>query len=114
MGYDERELAWAAGFFDGEGSMSPHIDKRPGRRPSLQLEIEQTSQQPLERFRRAVGQGGRITLRKPRAVTRKPLWRLHYYGPAAFEVARLLYPYLCQPKQEQIRRAIRVVEDVAA
>ncbi len=114
MGYDEKELAWAAGFFDGEGHMSPHIDKRPGRSPSFQLEIEQTDRRPLERFKRAVGQGGSITMRKPRAIGRKPLYRLHYYSAAAFETARLLYPHLCEPKQEQIRRTIQRVEDVAA
>lgn len=48
------------------------------------------------------------------APTRKPLWRLHYYGNAAFETARILYPYLCEPKQAQISAAVEAVEDVAA
>lgn len=113
MGYSERELAWAAGFFDGEGSVSPRFDRRPGRRPSVQLEIEQTDIRPLERFQRALGHGGNITQRKARAATRKPLWRLHYYGNAAMDVAEALYPYLCEPKRAQIRRTMEAVDAAA-
>lgn len=107
MGYIE--LAWAAGFFDGEGSVSPHIDKRPGRNPGLQIDIEQTDERPLIRFQKAVGQGGRRTLCKPRVPTRKPLWRLHYGHAASFDTLIVLWPYLSEPKREQAMAAFRTI-----
>jgi hypothetical protein len=71
------QLAWAAGFFDGEGCVSVRRDKRPGRKPALHLDIEQTDERPLRRFHAAVEFKGSISLRPQRAPTRKPLYRLY-------------------------------------
>lgn len=58
---DREELAWAAGFFDGEGSI--HIHNRKARRLIPNVSITQAGTHPtelLERFRRAVGGLGTV------------------------------------------------------
>lgn len=52
---DREELAWAAGFFDGEGCFSYVKTARYGV-----ATISQTSPEPLQRFQRAVGGLGKI------------------------------------------------------
>lgn len=52
---DREELAWAAGFFDGEGCFS-YTDKAGYGAAA----IGQVDREPLERFQRAVGGMGRI------------------------------------------------------
>jgi hypothetical protein len=63
----DEEAAWAAGFFDGEGTIG--IERDP-RRPAVTMEIPQASAttvpETLVRFRRFVGAGnlsGRVSSR---------------------------------------------------
>ena len=110
MGY-ATELAWAAGFFDGEGSVSVHCDKRPGRTPSFRLEIEQVDIRPLERFQRAVGGFGNLSKRSgPRAPNRRVLFRLYASNEPALRIAVAIWPHLSEPKREQITRVIEELE----
>ena len=68
------ELAWAAGFFDGEGyvgSMSLRVRPAKGRaRAVLTMEISQVDERPLQRFAAAVGCGS-----INRRAVRNPRWR---------------------------------------
>lgn len=106
------ELAWAAGFFDGEGSVSLHRDKRPGRSPALHLDIEQVDARPLARFRVAIGQLGAITLRPARGSSR-PIYRVYMGHAASVAAITALWPYLSEPKREQIRAVVFAIEAVA-
>jgi len=96
----EAQLAWAAGFFDGEGS----IQLRRGT--LLQLYVGQTDPRPLERFAAAVGVGkvngpyGPYP-RKGRANTWKPMYAWQVGGRKAEQVFDLLRPFLSEPKREQ-------------
>jgi hypothetical protein len=100
------ELAWAAGFFDGEGSTS--LSHKKGTRwATVRMSIGQTSPIPLERFQRAVGGLGKI--HGPRKVANpnaKPQW---YWTVAKSEDLRkvidLLWEFLCEPKRQQILAA---------
>ncbi len=106
------ELAWAAGFFDGEGSVSVHCDKRPGRRPAFRLEIEQVDVRPLVRFRAAVGGLGSLSQRiGPRAPNRRLLYRIFACNDPALRIASSLWPWLSEPKQEQIVRVLDRLEE---
>ena len=68
---DREELAWAAGFFDGEGCFSWTKDWGC-------VVIHQTVLAPLERFQRAVGDIGKIygpyVQRQQDGWKRKPQW----------------------------------------
>lgn len=105
---DSHELAWAAGFFDGEGcTQLMHMKpRRNADYPTIRVIVTQADRGLLERFQRAVGDGnivGPITKNRP---GRKPLYRLTKNGPAAAEILRVLWPWLSEPKREQARTAV--------
>ena len=92
----DEALAWAAGFFDGEGTIGLEGDPR---RPAVSMEIPQASAslvpETLERFCRIV-EAGKVS--GPRIVpspwSRLPQyrWQLKRFGDIERVVA-LLYPY---------------------
>jgi len=104
------ELAWAAGFFDGEGTICHRIDKRPGRAPCLQFHMEQVDPRPLVRFAAAVGWEGGMSQRAPRGGGRQAIYRIAMGHAAAVRTMQLLWPYLSEPKREQLLAAIDRIE----
>lgn len=95
------ELAWAAGFYDGEGCTSVH---RTNGNHNLRISIQQIDPRPLQRFLNAI-EGG--NLGGPyKSPSRKTSWsaQWHYYltGVKALGALGKLWPYLSEPKQEQI------------
>ena len=75
---DARELAWSAGFFDGEGSIVPtRHGKAPPRLYLAQASSQQSPHSALVRFHRAVGQLGRISGPRylPDDWSKRPQWR---------------------------------------
>ena len=108
----EIERAWAAGFFDGEGSVSVHCDKRPGRTPAFRLEIEQADIRPLLRFKVAVGWPGNVSKRSgPRGPNRRVLYRVFACNEPALAIAAAIWPWLSEPKREQITRVLMNLEE---
>jgi hypothetical protein len=103
----QTERAWAAGFFDGEGSVS--VCNTVGRRGTLRAryikaECNQIHPEVLERFLEAVGVG---TVRGPYGVDRKARW---HYVAQGLERTELMYeviwPWLGSVKKEQATRKI--------
>lgn len=95
---EQIELAWAAGFFDGEGTTSGLIYMNPQSR-HFTLSVAQVELQPLERFRKAVGGMGTIYWRE----------RIHCYainGADAKHALDLLWPYMSEPKRKQATQAM--------
>ncbi len=93
------ELAWAAGFFDGEGCVSGSYD-HAGRR-YLQIIVVQTkTTEHLQRFQKAVGGAGSI--RGPYRPKGQDTWSDKYVwkstGKEAHRVMAVLREYLCSPK----------------
>ena len=73
---DTRELAWAAGLFEGEGCISIHkTPTRYGTYTYPRLRVVMTDEDSIRRFHSAVGVG-RIfgPYRPPSRSTRKPIW----------------------------------------
>jgi hypothetical protein len=93
---DAIELAWCAGFYDGEGCAT--TTGGANRLPYLRLQVAQKDLRPLTRFQRAVGIGN---LGAPDRRTGVSCWAVH--GTKAERVAELLWPYLSEPKREQIQ-----------
>ena len=99
------ELAWAAGLFDGEGSVSTYVP-RHRRSPRRQMQISQAGppgKKPLVlvRFQEIVGGLGNIT---------GPYRGYLYYWKITKkdevdEVGDLLWPYLGQEKRRQFATA---------
>jgi len=109
------EVSWAAGFFDGEGYVGVRRDKRAGRNPTLQIGIEQVRLEPLVRFAKAVQWDGNILLRPTkRAPERQKIHRLIMGHEDTVQTMMFLWPYLCEPKQEQFLKAAKEVDDATS
>jgi hypothetical protein len=105
------ELAWAAGFFDGEGSTI--LDARPGRKVSLKVQVAQTEPTVLERFRKAVGVGNINGPYRRNEVNQADYWQFRVQGAGALDVLKALWPFLSYAKRDQaLLRAGRVALNV--
>ncbi len=93
------EIAWAAGLFDGEGSIT-NSDR------DIQLLLKNTDLELVHRFDQVVGRGhvyGPYTHRPNDGYPRKPYWMWVAQGDAAHDVVDLLGPWLSQRRCEQAR-----------
>jgi hypothetical protein len=101
-----RDLAWAAGFLDGEGSFSLLAPKTPHGGVSPKLQAAQVDRELLDRLRRMFG--GAIYLRRynpPRPrIHDCHLWALN--GKPAIGVMLTLYPMLSLKRRLQIQRVV--------
>lgn len=102
---DTHELAWAAGFFDGEGNVS--LSHRKKTYPQIVFQIAQSDRRPLDRFAAAVGGG---TVRGPYQHKNKAHRPYFVFAFQGFERVSagisLLWPWLSEPKREQAKRAL--------
>lgn len=104
------ELAWAAGFFDGEGSFGCYTQtvRHPRavyRYPRFKLQVGQRDIRPLERFHAAVYWGHVRSGFDRRYDPPKPYHNYVANGAIALKVINQLWPYLSEPKREQVTRA---------
>lgn len=104
--YDKNELAWAAGFWDGEGHTSGRFRQDKGR--TIHAMVDQIHKETLERFQRAVGFGSVLGPYK----FSNPRWSDRYrWETSNFKDCRrlfaLLEPFLCEPKRRQFENAIK-------
>ena len=108
-----RDLAWAAGFLEGEGSFHGHPgiprgSDRPRRGSASSVRAMQVNREPLDRLRELFG--GHVSFRD-RVQDRRRDGRKHsgaftwsVSGARARGVAMTLYPFLSRRRQEQARR----------
>lgn len=108
------ELAWAAGFFDGEGTtcvLRGHPDLSRRKRRSycqLNLTVGQKERTTLDRFRSAVGGLGKVRGPYQHDPRRPTSLRFTYQvqrWTTVQQVVALLWSYLSEPKRQQIRKA---------
>jgi len=104
------ELAWAAGFFDGEGSIGGYSNPEEAH-ISFVLRVYQTERTTLDRFHKAVLDIGAVNgpyFRQDRKEHHKPAYMYSVCGhPQVQAVIALLWPFLSQPKKNQTRKALR-------
>lgn len=104
----EVQLAWAAGFFDGEGCFTAR--KGANGRRYLNLQIAQSEPtELLERFVDMFGVGKVYTWDRPDREGLVSTYQCH--GRQAFQVADLLWPYLGEQKRAAFKRVIKSVKD---
>ena len=100
----DTELAWAAGFFDGEGCTTA-VSRAPSGGFRFQSQVCQVELAVLERFKTAVGVG-RIY-----GPYSRPNRQDHYrFQTASFEdtqaMIALLWKWLSEPKRQQAKRVL--------
>ena len=101
---DYTELAWAAGFFDGEGCTSVLKTARD-KYAYVRLSTSQKYPEVLERFQRAVGHGSIY-----KAKTREIYSLDVYKNERVMDVLNRLWPFLSERKKQQALDAITRVE----
>ena len=103
------KLAWAAGFFDGEGStyvvMPSKISFGKQRKTAqIVMKIGQEHARPLYRFQSSVGFG---TVRGPHQGRHGSKYTWAVWGRLDVgDVVKKLWPYLCDIKRQQILDSI--------
>lgn len=102
---DREELAWAAGFFDGEGCTNAHrsnVGNKPWR---ISVSVTQIHRDTLERFQAALGGIGTIY-----GPYEKPVNPQFTFKGAGLEktqaIIAMLWPWLTPHKKEQAILAI--------
>ena len=107
---DREALAWAAGFYEGEGSIVAHSHPVSGY-SSISVTVSQASTEPLERFKAALGLGKLVTRPPSKLENRQTmyLWRVCSYERAQAVIA-MLWPWLSIRRREQARRALQLVQ----
>lgn len=103
MKIDREALAWAAGFFDGEGCVGASTHQG-----QLFFCIKQTEPTVLHRFRAALGGLGHVCgPYKQRNPRHSDFWS---YNLCSFEgvqaACAMLWIFLSEPKKQQIKSAL--------
>lgn len=107
------EVAWAAGFFDGEGNVSV-TNKRLNSR-TIMVQIGQVDREVLDRFKAAVGGVGNVNgpydrTRSSGNPNHRPYFQYSCSNKDGVQhIIDTLWPYLSSPKREQIEHCIDVV-----
>jgi len=101
----ESEIAWAAGLFEGEGSV---ILTKWGR---IKLQMKLTDQDVLEHFRHIMGGviNGPYQYNVPGKPPRKRFWLWSVTGPKANDACILLEPWLGKRRRERMEQ-LRLTE----
>lgn len=107
---NREELAWAAGFWDGEGCTTPQRHKTGA--VSLHLTVHQVFRPNLERFYAAIGGLGKLYGPEIRN-TGKPIssWATGKFEHGQAVIA-MLWPFLSQDKKDQYKRVLAEIKAV--
>lgn len=112
---NREELAWAAGFFDGEGSTG--FRRQHKRAGQMRLSISQVDRRSLDRFRAAVGEIGSVLGPYHKRYGANGVRSIYDFSTASFEkvqaIVALLWTWLGAAKREQAREvllAFRAIE----
>jgi hypothetical protein len=104
----DTEIAWAAGLFEGEGTVGVTTPKGSSR-PYPQASLRMTDEDVVERFCEAVGVGYVGT---PVRGTRKPLYPWVANGwERVSQLHDLLVPYLGIRRLEQFERVLTLRQE---
>ena len=101
---NRENLAWAAGFFDGEAYIG-YIIRHRGRQ--LAVSIAQVERSPLDRFSKVVGKGKVYGPYSHRNKKHRDYYQSTCNGKDVITVVEKLCPFLCRPKKKQADIAIK-------
>lgn len=112
---NQKELAWAAGFFDGEGYTACLFRQKGRGTAYIATTIGQVDRQVLDRFQAAVGVG---KVRGPYQLKAKNQKIWMWSATANFEHAQAmiakLWKFLSPVKRDQAAKALRLLSECRA
>jgi len=91
------DLAWAAGFFDGEGCIGIYKRHHAPESYAISLSVAQVDPRPLRRFAEIVG--GPVAPSRARG-NQRPYWRWALTNRRGADVLSVLYEYLVGKKEQ--------------
>lgn len=101
---DNTELIWAAGLFDGEGSIFA-FTRNDNKYTNLFMGVSMCDKEPVGRFTKAVNVGKVVTLNR-RTTTGKLVYRWRIASDHdVYYAFGLIEPFLSSPKAEQAYKA---------
>jgi hypothetical protein len=102
------ELAWAAGFFDGEGStfLQKPEKTRPDAPSTVKMSISQVCKGNLVRWQAAVGEGSITGPYQQHGLNARPHWKLDVASGRVKATLDKLWPYLGEEKKRQADAAL--------
>lgn len=118
----KEELAWAGGFFSGEGSTGLSRFSTAGKKgkprkywkryPCMQL-AQVGSTETLDRFNHAIGNLGKVRgPYGPYAANKQPYYQFQIIGADKIEqTIAMLWPYLSTAKQEQAMKTMAAFKE---
>lgn len=106
---NEIDVAWAAGFLEGEGCFGWYGGTTPRKdRPNLThtahavISCGQNDREPLDRLMRTFG-AGRLNRKRN---SKRLAWEWRCQGKAAIPVMEAVLPHMSQRRQERIREVL--------
>lgn len=93
------DLAYIAGFWDGEGSIGAHRAHLEKRRTTIKVSVTNTRKEVILWIRRKLGMG-RLRTYVGKKVNHKQAFRLDMKSTDAVRVCEILLPYLRLKKQQ--------------
>jgi hypothetical protein len=91
------DIAWAAGFLEGEGSFTYH--------GSAVVTAAQVQKEPIDRLVTLFG--GRMWLRQTRGFSLKPIWVWQPPSRRAVEIMLTVYTLMSPKRQSEIEFAVK-------
>lgn len=98
-----REIAWCAGFLEGEGCFSLH-----SKNGGIMVSALQVQKEPLDKLYRVLGGKMSFRERKNKNPKNSDVWAWWVTGPRAASIMMTLYPFLSLIRKEQIKKALNV------
>lgn len=100
------DIAWAAGFLEGEGCFAYYRDAHNERRTSGTLFVGacQCNREPLDKL--ADFFGGPVRLVRSAKGVKRPVWDWRIGGKAAEEAMVAVVPYMSERRRQQIADAL--------
>lgn len=108
---DREELAWAGGFFSGEGCtiLQRYNQKGHNKKPYPSVYASQVTVEELLRFQKALGGLGKIIgpIKVCNPLSKQPQYKINIYGFEKTQAAiALMWPFLSTKKKEQATKVL--------
>lgn len=108
VGISDRDLAWAAGFLEGEGSFSfgSRRDKGHPWSGSPNVSACQKQREPLDRLHKMFGGNTPALYHKRGPLKNKDVWHWRVYGERAIGIMYVMYLCMSPRRRHQINNAV--------
>lgn len=106
-----RSVAWAAGLFEGEGSITIRTPRKANRekKPQVQLQLASTDADTIPAFQATLGVGKVYGPYGPYQKNRQAHWRWDAYGDEAKKALQQMLPYLFSRRRAKAEEALTIL-----